>query len=722
GGTVAVVSTYGIGATIHSRRVGLLAAAVGAVGYVDIHFGRIPGYIDPLPWLVLGLYGVARGLRTGRDAAFLAGGMSLGVGCLMYFSGRIAPLVVASWILYLVVFHRRFALARIGGFALVALGALVILGPQLVFFAQHSEVVLGRGGVFVFTAESMEHLKRGYGVDTSAAVLFEQTWRSLLMFNFTRTGAFQAPLPWPAMSGLLAPMLVLGAGWAAGRPRSAGPALVGLWLAVVLVVGSMLTLEAPFWPRLVVLLPAAALLTAFGLDRTAQAAGAALAGERRGGCWIAAGLAALLVVAGAMNWIRYAERMRHWVEPADWLGRLVSAAPAETGFCMVRGPRSFEEEHIRFLAAGRDLVTVPPGEIEEHLLQCVGEARVWVLYEPFHRDLLSTLRARWPGGREERHDEPDGGMGPLFWHPPAEAVAAARPAALLTAWPAESVDAAGSPLAAGRDRALLAAASERVERLALAADGDRRTAWSTAGPQQGGEWLLVELPALAVVTEVRLDSQRLPTAHPRGLTVETSADGRAFAAASAEVVLGPETRAALAAPAVGRWIRLTQTGSDPDHPWSVYEVAVFARFGDGQARFARADLSAARLEGFRVEMAQQLPNAVDGDPRTRWDSGRPQQGGEWLQVELSSEGLVADVWLDTTGSPNDYPRGLSVLHSRDGEIFEPAGIVVRGTTRMHVALDPPVRARWLRIEQTGREEQFYWSVHDLELWGDWSDQ
>ncbi|HVR29547.1 MAG TPA: hypothetical protein VMS86_08425, partial [Thermoanaerobaculia bacterium] len=47
GGTVAVVSTYGIGATIHSRRVGLLAAAVGAVGYVDIHFGRIPGYIDP---------------------------------------------------------------------------------------------------------------------------------------------------------------------------------------------------------------------------------------------------------------------------------------------------------------------------------------------------------------------------------------------------------------------------------------------------------------------------------------------------------------------------------------------------------------------------------------------------------------------------------------------------------------------------------------------------
>jgi hypothetical protein len=200
--------------------------------------------------------------------------------------------------------------------------------------------------------------------------------------------------------------------------------------------------------------------------------------------------------------------------------------------------------------------------------------------------------------------------------------------------------------------------------------------------------------------------------------VETSLDGVEFAAAPAAVEIGAETRITLRRPAVARAVRLTQTGSDPEAPWSVFELAIFAQLGSGDTPFERAHLEGARLECHRPEIASGLPNVVDGDPATRWDSGRPQQGGEWLQLELPAAVLLGDLWLDTTRSANDYPRGLTVLHSLDGETFEPARIRQHGTARLHVMFDPPVRSRFLRLEQTGRHEQFYWSIHELELWAE----
>ena len=718
-GTVAVIATYGIGATLHSRRVGLLASAVGAIGYIDIHFGRIPAYVDPLPWLAVGLLLVLRGLRGGRDVAFLGGGMLLGWACLLYFSGRIAPLVLAVWLLHLALFQRRLLRARWQGIALFALGAVVAVGPMLVFYAQHPNVVLGRGGVFLWNPETMAHLRSGYGVDSAAAVLFEQAWRSLLLFNYGRSGSIQLALPRIGLNPWLAPFLALGAGWVASRLRSAGPPLAAWWLAVVLVVGSILTLDAPFWPRLVVLLPAAGLVTAFGLDRTIVAA-AGLLGRRPGAeRAVAVAAAALLLLVGAANWRIYTTRMRVWVEPADWLGRVVAEAPGEHRFCMVVGPRSFREEHLRFLADGRDLRDVPADQIDAHLLPCLAEGRIWVIYEPAHRELLAELRARWPDAREERHEPPMAGPGPLLWYPPPAAVEEARPIVELPPWPAERTDAAGSPLVES-GAAIRVEVSSRPELAALTVDGDRTTAWSGDGPQRGGEWLLLRLPTLARVTEIRLDCQRLPQGRARGLALETSTDGVVFAPVAAEVALDVETRIVPKRPLVGRWLRLLQTGEDQEQAWHVFELAVYGRLGDGEARFERADLRAARLGSYRVELAGGLPNAIDGDAATRWDSGRPQQGGEWLGIELPAVSTVADLWLDTASSPNDYPRGLAVLHSLDGEAFAPARTVQSGTTRLHVAFDPPLRTRFLRLEQTGRHERFYWSVHDIELWGDWS--
>ena len=74
--------------------------------------------------------------------------------------------------------------------------------------------------------------------------------------------------------------------------------------------------------------------------------------------------------------------------------------------------------------------------------------------------------------------------------------------------------------------------------------------------------------------------------------------------------------------------------------------------------------SASRLED-RLELA------FDGDVDTRWDSGEPQSGDEWLELRFDRPYTVTRVRLDLADDIlSDYPRRLRIDSSTDGEHFE----------------------------------------------------
>ena len=125
---------------------------------------------------------------------------------------------------------------------------------------------------------------------------------------------------------------------------------------------------------------------------------------------------------------------------------------------------------------------------------------------------------------------------------------------------------------------------------------------------------------------------------------------------------------------------------------------------------------------------QRLPYAFDGDRDTRWLTERPQSGGEWVSVQFDTPVDVAHVrlWM-ARRSFFDYPRGLLVEVSEDGNTFEELhhgrGFprLLLGAVRsadhapMYIAL-PPNRSRVIRLRQTGGTPTFYWSIHELQLW------
>jgi hypothetical protein len=107
-------------------------------------------------------------------------------------------------------------------------------------------------------------------------------------------------------------------------------------------------------------------------------------------------------------------------------------------------------------------------------------------------------------------------------------------------------------------------------------------------------------------------------------------------------------------------------------------------------------------------------NAIDKDPKTRWDTGGAQQGGEWFRIELDEDCLIKGLVLDSSGSGGDYPRGYEIYVSPsslgDGQL------VLKGQGNQaitKIVFPQGVRGRAIKIVQTGRAEGLFWSIHEL---------
>ena len=120
-----------------------------------------------------------------------------------------------------------------------------------------------------------------------------------------------------------------------------------------------------------------------------------------------------------------------------------------------------------------------------------------------------------------------------------------------------------------------------------------------------------------------------------------------------------------------------------------------------------------------------LPLAFDGDGDSRWLTGRPQSGDEWIALRFDRPRDVARLELRVAArSFGDYPRELTIESAGDsgvaavlyrGPMIVPyARALASGGPLPAIALSlPPNRTTTLTIRQTGRTRRWFWSVHEL---------
>ena len=106
--------------------------------------------------------------------------------------------------------------------------------------------------------------------------------------------------------------------------------------------------------------------------------------------------------------------------------------------------------------------------------------------------------------------------------------------------------------------------------------------------------------------------------------------------------------------------------------------------------------------------------ALDGNPDTRWDTGRPMKPGDWFMLDLGMEAKITGLTLDARNSANDFPRGYEVYVSFDGANWgKPVTTGKADNPLTAIRFDQPVRGRFIRIVQTGSHDSWYWSIHEL---------
>jgi putative membrane-bound dehydrogenase-like protein len=117
-------------------------------------------------------------------------------------------------------------------------------------------------------------------------------------------------------------------------------------------------------------------------------------------------------------------------------------------------------------------------------------------------------------------------------------------------------------------------ASHNPQSLPAAIDGNINTRYTTGSPQIPGMWVQIELPQESEIAGVELDAGNSFQDYPRGYKIELSTNGVDW---GDPVAIGRATAARnqiLFASSTTKFIRITQTGADQKHPWSIHELQV----------------------------------------------------------------------------------------------------------------------------------------------------
>jgi hypothetical protein len=245
---------------LQEQMMGLGTALVLAILYWHLSFSRIGMEPILVPFFAtLAFAALARGLNTGQPIWFALSGLALGGSLYTYKAGYFVPVVAVLFVAFAAIVERGFLRSHLQELALMALVALLVATPILVFFATHPANFLQRPASVALVG--------GEGAPAGQwQALSRNLPRVLGMFFLEGDANPRSNLPGrPALDPFLALLFLVGLGraiWAILRGRVL-LALPLIWLGVM-VLPTLVTEYAPHFGRAIGATPALACLCALG--------------------------------------------------------------------------------------------------------------------------------------------------------------------------------------------------------------------------------------------------------------------------------------------------------------------------------------------------------------------------------------------------------------------------------------------------------------------------
>jgi len=283
-GTFTVLATFLLARALGGRRVGWLAALLLTVSHYHIHFSRLASnqIFDPLIgtlalWLVwLALQPRRRSLENNhRDTEdtekmpqifWGLAGLVAGVGWYGYFGARWVTMLLGLIVVWRMLVEPRFLSRHWRGLALFVGGWLVVTLPLLGWYTVHPSALTERYNAVSIFASGWMTLAATLTGKSDAALLLEQLWKSATAFHLTYDPTFWYYPLQPLADFITGAFMIVGILAALVRVRWPSRALTLLWYASTLVMAWVLTENPPSSQRGLLLIPAVALLAAWGVE------------------------------------------------------------------------------------------------------------------------------------------------------------------------------------------------------------------------------------------------------------------------------------------------------------------------------------------------------------------------------------------------------------------------------------------------------------------------
>jgi 4-amino-4-deoxy-L-arabinose transferase-like glycosyltransferase len=411
-GTVTVPFLYFLARDLWGRRVAVLSALFLATYDYHIHYSRLGAnnVWDPL-FVLLALWALDRGLAGKQESGetgkayryFLAAGVATGLSFYFYTGARLLPVLMVVYTAFVWLKKRR-QVPRLGlHLALLIAVFLIVAGPMLGYAMSHPDEWNARINQVGIIQSGWLAREPGLTGKSTLQILAEQFLRSAGAFHVfpDRTAWYGAERP---LLGFLAgAFAVLGMAWAIAHWRERRHFLVLIWFWSVIITGGMLTESPPSSQRLVIAIPAVALLVAIGLEQTVRLAQRLLEPRWRGWPTVTLGLLVTILAVGSVRFyfVEFTPSGRYGSqngETATMIGHYLHDLAGSQQAYFFGAPRIYWSfGTMSFLApsvAGQDVVeplTAPPDFV------AAGRSSVF-LFLPERMEELGWVQQAFPDG------------------------------------------------------------------------------------------------------------------------------------------------------------------------------------------------------------------------------------------------------------------------------------------------------------------------------------
>jgi hypothetical protein len=396
-GTLTVLTTWGLGRALGGRRVGWVAAIVVAFFAYHVHFSRLASnqVFDPLIATVVfwALAPVVRGQRS-ADWRWGVAGIVSGFGWYLYFGARWVTVMVVLVVLWRVLSEPRFLQRHRRGLALFVAGWLVVALPLIFWYLAHPADLTARyNAVSIFASGWLEREVELTG-KSAFALLLQQAWKAVTAFHLTSDPTFWYRPERPLLDFVLSALMLVGMIAAVLRWRWPSRGLTLLWFWSTLIMAWGVTENPPSSQRGILLVPAVALLCAWGSEALFD-----LWPQHRR--WVRVSVVGLLAVALVLNvgfyFAVYTPRRIYGnptAEVATEIAHFVQSNPHPGEVYFFGRPHlHWDFGTLAFLLRDQPGEDVPPEQIPENVTR---PARFIFVFD--RTAALDQVQQRYPGG------------------------------------------------------------------------------------------------------------------------------------------------------------------------------------------------------------------------------------------------------------------------------------------------------------------------------------